>query len=608
MSILARSVNRTLAFAIAVSGLAGLLYFFTAARDIVVGDSPELIIVSAILGVAHSPGYPLFTMLGHLYSLLPFGSIPFRVNLLAAACDALTAGIVFLTAFRLSRSRLAAAMAALILALSPLFWQWSLVAEVFPLNNLLASLLIYLMVVWREQPERTGTLIAASFVAGLALTNHQTIVLLFPALCLLLWQRRAVLRTRPQIFGICLVVFFLGLLPYAYVLWAAARHPAYNWAGVSSLRDLFALITRQSYGGHHLVDATYRGGSPLRRILALCLSFGGLMGILAALGLVYAYRHRRWYFWFTLAAFALAGPFFAVITNLNLASTPQASFVLERFFLLPQVIAAPLISLGILLIAEFAASFLPKLPVRPLGLVTGIAFVVLLVCTLANYRRIDQSHNHIARTYAEDVFATVEPNTILFVSGDGLSLPLLYLNLMERKRPDITLIQTLLLPGDWYVRQLREHNPRLTVPFDHYDVARNNLKMLIEANPGRPIGIIGTLRDDSLHQDYWAYPYGLVNLAQPRSKKGMLSQMVSDNEELMKRYRPPQPDRINAKSFESDILTLYAQPAWRIGTQYEGGGWKDEARTWYQRALAINPNLSQARQALARVSQTDSLP
>ena len=584
--------------------MAGLLYFFTAARDIVVGDSPELIIAATILGVAHPPGYPLFTMLGHLFSLLPLGPIPFRVNLLAAVCNALTVGVVFLTAFRLSRSRLAAAMAAMILAVNPLFWSWSLVAEVFPLNNLLASLLIYLFVVWHERPERTGALITAFFIGGLALTNHQTIVLLGPAFCFLVWQRRQVLLTRPQVLAICVVVFLLGLLPYAYVPWAAAHHPAYNWGGVSSLRDLIALITRQSYGGRHLVDAAYQGGSSLHRILALCLSFGVLMGSLAIVGLVHAYRHRRWYFWFSLLAFAFAGPFFAAITNLNLASAPQGLFVLGRFFLLPQVIAAPLVALGIVMIADFAALHAPALPVGPLRLVAAAAFVVVVVSLLTNYHRIDQSQNRIARTYAEDVFATIEPDTILLVTGDGLALPLLYLNLVEQRRLDVTLIMPMILPADWYVRQLREHNPRLIVPFDYYDVGRNNLKMLIEANPRRPIGIIGSLRDNSLNKDYWPYPYGLVNLAEPRSRKITIAQMVVDNERLMKRYRPPSPGRINAKSFEGDILTLYAQSARLIGSQYEGGGWKDEARSWYQRALGIDPNSPQAREARARVRIT----
>src|SRR5438046_6645647 len=127
MSILGERDLKPWLGAVAVTIAAGILYFLTAARDIVVGDSPELITAAVTLGVAHPPGYPLFTMLGHLFSLLPVGPIPFRVNLLAVTCDALTVGVVYFTALRMCRCWLAAAFAALILAVTPAFWTWSLV-------------------------------------------------------------------------------------------------------------------------------------------------------------------------------------------------------------------------------------------------------------------------------------------------------------------------------------------------------------------------------------------------------------------------------------------------------------------------------------------------
>src|SRR5437762_10602394 len=224
MSIFTRVDARSWALAAGIVALAGLLYFLTAARDIVVGDTGELITAAVSLGVAHPPGYPLFTMLGHLFSLLPFGSIPFRVNLLAVVCDALTIGVVYFSAFRLTRSRLAAAVAALLLAVNPIFWEWSLAADVFALNNLLAAVLILLLVAWHQHPERSAFLIAAFFVAGLALTNHQTIVLLGPAFCFILWRRRSFLLARPSLLAIGAAVFVVGLLPYVYVPWAAAHH------------------------------------------------------------------------------------------------------------------------------------------------------------------------------------------------------------------------------------------------------------------------------------------------------------------------------------------------------------------------------------------------
>jgi Protein of unknown function (DUF2723) len=602
-STLQRFNGSTLILAAVVAGLAGLLYFLTAARDIVVGDTPELITAAATLGVAHPPGYPLFTMLGHLFSVMPFGPTPFRVNLLAVTCDALTVGVVFLTALRLTQSRLAAATAALILAVVPNFWTWSLAAEVFPLNNLLASVLIYLLVKWHEEPQRRSVLIAAFFVAGLSLTNHHTIILLVPAFCFVLWKQRTVLLARPDLLAVGIAVFCIGLLPYGYVLWASAYHPAWNWGNVSSFRDLVTLIARKSYGSHRLVSITgYMGGSPFARILALCISFGLLAGTLIVLGAVRAYRRQRWYFWFSLIAFICTGPFFAWISNLNLASAPSALFVLQRFFLLPLVVLAPLIALGVMWIAELIERTSPA-PTRIVSLVSGVLLIVLVVNVVTNYRRIDQSGNRIARLYGEDIFHTLEPHAILLATGDAVAGTLTYLSIVEKKRPDVALILSPLLPADWYLGQLRERYPDLAVPFDHYDGERQNLRVFIEANPARQVAVILPIPDKSLDRSYWSYQHGLVNVVEPVSRQITLNEMTNDNEQLMKRYHPPSDRNIHHETFESEILASYAQPAFRIGHEYERGGWKKEARTWYQRALAVDPNFPQARQALARLDR-----
>src|SRR5262249_30809082 len=128
-----------------MAAVAGILYVMTAARDIVLGDTPELVTAAITLGIAHPPGYPLFTMLGHLFSLLPAGALPFRVDLLAVACGTATVALVYFTALRISGSRVASACAAVVLGVTPLFWSWSLVAEVFSLNNLLAAMFVYLL-------------------------------------------------------------------------------------------------------------------------------------------------------------------------------------------------------------------------------------------------------------------------------------------------------------------------------------------------------------------------------------------------------------------------------------------------------------------------------
>ena len=51
-------------------------YALTCSPSVNGGDSGELMNAIATLGIAHPPGYPLYTMLAHLFAkLLPIGGI-----------------------------------------------------------------------------------------------------------------------------------------------------------------------------------------------------------------------------------------------------------------------------------------------------------------------------------------------------------------------------------------------------------------------------------------------------------------------------------------------------------------------------------------------------
>jgi hypothetical protein len=68
----------------------------------------------------------------------------------------------------------------------------------------------------------------------------------------------------------------------------------------------------------------------------------------------------------------------------------------------------------------------------------------------------------------------------------------------------------------------------------------------------------------------------------------------------MRLYRPPSPETIHSKTFESDILARYAEPSWKIGTVFEQGGQKEDARAWYEQALRVDPSFTEAYEGLTR--------
>src|SRR3989344_5676375 len=118
------------------------VYILTLSRSVYFGDSGEFIAVAKVLGIAHPPGYPLYTMIAHLFTYLPFGNIAFRVNLFSAVTSSLTIVVVYFACLKLTKNRLASASASLFLAFFYIFWIYSLVAEVFSLNNLFVATII----------------------------------------------------------------------------------------------------------------------------------------------------------------------------------------------------------------------------------------------------------------------------------------------------------------------------------------------------------------------------------------------------------------------------------------------------------------------------------
>lgn len=567
--------------AVALAGLA--LYLATAARDLIAGDTPDFVIAAKVWGVPHAPGYPTVTILGHLFSWLPIGSAAFRVGLLAAVCHAATVAVVYATALRLTGRPWPSAAAGLSLASTPVFWKWSLQAETFPLNDLLAAAVVHLLLRWHQQPHRRAFLLGAVLLFGVGLTNQQTIILLAPAFVLAGFLHRKELR--PRLVGTAAAALAVGLLPYVYVPIAASGNPALSWDDVHSVSAFVRLVTRQDYGTFALTKPTSHSafGSYLGRLWYFSRATGVLLGPLAVTGAWFARRNSRAYL-------ALAGVPFLLTTVgfLALAAVdPSVNFqlfVVERFFLLPLTLAAPFAAIGVSATADrlAARSRVPSARIAT-ALVVSVA-VVSGMLVAQSHRRLDVSDDRVATTYARDVLGGLKPNAILFVTGDEADLPLLYATTVLHLRPDVTVVLDGLFHAPWYQAQLRARR-QLALP-------RGPLDMLgmIQANPSRPAAVIGELPDKSIDGKYYLYPNGLSYDLVRQSVDIGLDQAIADNTAKLAGYHLPNPHTIKRISFESVILRDYSNVAYNVGDQCRQLKQTSCAISWYQRALAIDPS------------------
>ena len=137
--------------------LVGSLYWLTMPKTLSWGwrgygiDSPELVTAAKFFSVPHPPGYPLYTaLLGVFSKILPVGDYAFRGNLFSVIFSCLCVVVVYLIAERLlcqlypSNRRLhikmAAFLGAITLAVAPIYWSVSTIAEVYTLHTILAAL------------------------------------------------------------------------------------------------------------------------------------------------------------------------------------------------------------------------------------------------------------------------------------------------------------------------------------------------------------------------------------------------------------------------------------------------------------------------------------
>ena len=142
-------ISRDAIIAAALGCCVAVLYLVTAAPGVQYTDSGELAAACVTFGVAHPTGYPLFTLLGHVWTLLPWSSPVFGLNILAALLVAKGVALTFLVTRRMSM-RAAPALAsqthdiiaagtALLVGCSATVWAQATSIEVYALNFVLLA-------------------------------------------------------------------------------------------------------------------------------------------------------------------------------------------------------------------------------------------------------------------------------------------------------------------------------------------------------------------------------------------------------------------------------------------------------------------------------------
>ena len=592
--------------AYAAAGAVGLVVFVvyavTVEHTVPSGDSGELIAAASVLGIAHPPGYPLYMLLGHLATSLPGGSAALRMNLLSGVLDALAVAVVFLTAYRLIEAQpgrrafqlVAAAVGALLLAFSSVFWAYSVVAEVFALNNLLAALLLFVGCEWCRRPEHVRLLWLVALLLGLAFSNQQTIVLLLPALAVLGLRgwRKVSLRTAAVAVG----ALVAGLLPYLYLPIAASADPAMNWGDPTSWARFVNDVTRGDYGTTTLV-AGGRSGSIATNLGQL---WAGLVhgfvyaGILLAIaGLWWAWQHRRLEGIALVVGFLVAGPLFQAYTR-TAYPDPLTKGIVARFYILPSIPLAILAALGSWWVLAWLDGRKRLVPAA----VAAAALLALPAAAAANhYSAADQSGNHTAENYARDLLGGLPPNALLVMRGDENYTSVSYAQNVEHLRPDVIALDAELLKLPSYVEQMKREHPGLAIPFTRYDgIYGPSLNTLVAANlASRPVYSTGVQEEKRFGAPFAQLHAGLATRLEPKGSASDLYALMRRDAAAFERLHFPT-RAYPETSWEHRIGQVYASAALDLAYALDSGHAANVqlVQQLYRTAILLSPGLTTA--------------
>lgn len=160
-----------------VFGCVFCFLLYCAAPGLYWGDSAEMAAVSCDLGVAHSPGYPLYTQLSRVFSWLPISEYPFRLNVMSAVLTALSALLLFGAAAGFCGGSPWAGLAAVAGLLGCReFVRYGLIAEVYPLHLLFFSALLFFSS--KKIRAGGGVVAQALFVISLFSISHHLMALI----------------------------------------------------------------------------------------------------------------------------------------------------------------------------------------------------------------------------------------------------------------------------------------------------------------------------------------------------------------------------------------------------------------------------------------------
>lgn len=603
------------------------LYLHTLTPTVGFHDSGDMITAVYSLGIPHPPGYPLYCLLGKLFSFISIGNIAYRLNIMSAVFAALSVLIIYLIVVKTTSQTIPALIAGLILALTSTFWEQAVIAEKYTLNAFFMAVLIFILLKWQEiirdpkygynHKHTNRTLYAFALIMGLSFTHHLQTIFIVPAAIyfLLVANWGDIKKIKRDTLIRAAVIFFIPLVLYLYLPLRAATHPVANWGDPATLERFISHISAAAYKGFFSAETLLT--NLINHLQFFPKQFTIVFLLMGIFGAIIIFMTNRHFFIFLLIIIIADICHSIRYTIPNIEDYYIPSYMIISIWIGYGVIGLiNLLRRGYNLLEEQQKKKRHPFPkscfIIPKFIVPGIFLILLIIPFLSHYSYNNRHKYYIAYDMGLNMLDPLRKNALVITKGDDDLFPLWYHQRIENRRTDVSLFNLILLQNKWHLDENKRNHPYLVLPPKSAtpvtstvsdgldDVSRTNLVGLVQQN--FMINPVYSYFVESISSRYTLIPVGILNIVMPKdaSMETIASQIC--NKKL--RYLRGVKDGVITDRRGLETIKMYAMSYSNRGNTYLNLGKMPEALSDFQEMVNINPSDGDARYNLGAVYGT----
>ena len=448
-----------------------LLYSATLQTDVQAADSGEFQVVAWTFGIAHPPGYPLFTVISGLFAHLPFGSPYAQMAFMSALISAITLVLVAASTTKIAQTHhFSTLLSALALATSTTFWAQATTVNIRSLTTFFMALMLWAML----QNTRWGLILFfAAF--GLGVGHHLSLLFpgaVFAVYVLVNWLRSGATR-RARTIGLAVIIAAASQLVWLYLPIRDAANARFAPGNLNTFANVLYHIRGGGFEGDMLYfvfkepQLLWDRLSLLPQLLTF--QFGPVLPWLMALAALSLLIRHTWLACTLLLAFAL---------HLFITLTYRAPQTVEYALPAWLIACVGLAGMGNLKWkmenGKLAQFLIPNFKF----FILNFSFAILIVFVGLNFSQrlpsfVALANDHSVRDAAQRTLENAAPNSHIFAQWHQAT-PMWALQSIGGLRPDVTIEYVDPRGGEAYATQFVHRIAQSTAPARYatsYDAA-----------------------------------------------------------------------------------------------------------------------------------------